>query len=158
MANLRTKIYMLLVLLMGSFACAQDISAQGVDAPEDSPVIMQGIQSAEDGINYWASEKEKANDYWNPGTKTICLNMLTRSENEIKRWAEELDRQTTIGAKYVVHSASYWTAKKYLSWAYKVRDGVKELYERTKIKELAFVLSAMNEAIRIAEGVLKLFE
>jgi len=123
---------------MGSFAYAQDISAQDIDAPEDSEVIMQGINAAEDGINYWTSEKEKANDYFTPETKVICLNMVTRAENQIKKWAAELDYQTRTGAQYVVHSASYWTAKKYLGWAEKTLDGVKLLYEKTKIRELKF--------------------
>lgn len=150
---MKTKIFMILVILMGSFAYAQD-----ADSPEDSPVIMQGIEAAEDGINYWTAEKERAFDYYTPGTKTICLNMQTRCENEILKWAEELDNQTRLGAKYVVHSASYWTAKKYLSWAYKALEGVKLLYDKTKIRELYYVITAMEEAIKIAEKIIKLFE
>jgi len=156
MANLRSKLYMLTmaVMLLGSVG----IQAQDIDAPEDSPVIMQGINAAEDGINYWSGEKEKANDYFTPETKVICLNMVTRAENQIQKWAAALDYQTRTGAQYVVHSASYWTAKKYLGWAEKTLDGVKLLYEKTKIRELKFVITAMEEAIKIAKQIIKLFE
>ena len=154
MANLRSKLYFLILAVL-MFASVNPVNAQ--DSFEDSQVITQGVKSAEDGINYWTGEKEKANDYFTPETKVICLNMQTRAENQIQKWTAELEYQVKTGSQFVVHSASYWQAKKYLGWAKEALEGVKLLYDKTKIRELKYVIQAMEGAIEIAEKIISLF-
>jgi hypothetical protein len=156
MANIRTKIYILLLVALAMWITVPGMS-QVIDAPEDSPVIKENVESCQEEILYWNNELDISKVYCNESTQDICDKMGETCKYELEKWTAELKYQNYIGSKYVVHSGSYWQAKKYLSWAYKALEGVRQLYKRTGIKQLAYVISAMEEAISIAEKIIKYF-
>jgi len=130
------------------------------DEPTTSSVVItQGIDAAKDGIEYWSAEKIRVQEYCTPGSRQDeCLNMEVRSEQQVIAWTNELAYQVDLGSKYVVHTKSYWIAKKYLSWAYKTRDAVQALFEATGRKELRIIVVGIERAIEAAEKILKLLE
>lgn len=155
MSNLRSKLYF---LICAALIISAPLFSQVTDGAEDSQVITQGIKSAETGINYWTAEKNVSGVYCvDPVTKQICLDMESTCSQQIKKWTEELDYQVRLGSQYIVHSSSYWQAKKYLGWAKDALEGVRLLYQKTGIKELKFIITAMEEAISIAEKIVALF-
>lgn len=154
MANLRYKILALLVTLM-LFTVGTETKAQSEDdlvpagiMQDESDIIKQGIESAKTGIVYWQNE--------------AGVNVNESSDNtaviQAGRWAAELDAQLKIAEKYVVHSKSYFTVKKYLSWAYDALEGLKRLYEATGMKALRVVIAGFERAIEAAETLLKYLE
>jgi hypothetical protein len=155
MANLRSKLYYLLIAAL--FSMTAITVSQETDGVEDSPVISAAVQSANDGIEYWNAEKIKSGIYCTDETKNICINMEVTCESQIKKWMAELVYQTDLGSRYVVHSPSYWAAKKYLGWAEDALKAVKELYRRTGYEPLRTVISAMETAIEIAKEIIEAF-
>jgi len=155
MANLRSKLYILLMIFM-VFASAQMVAGQEADLNDDkSPVITQAIESAETGINYWTAEKTVSLQYCSDEeAMEICRSMEETCKEQISLWTAELDNQVRIGSQYIVHSSSYWQAKKYLGWAYDALKGIKLLYEKTHIRELQYIITAMEEAISFAEKII----
>lgn len=151
---------MFLVVMLWIPAFAGMAAAQEDETPSSSSVVIsQGIDAAETGIVYWQNEKLHAQDYCLPGDRqNYCLDMEVRSEQQIVKWTNELALQVDLANKYVVHSHSYWTAKKYLGWAYKTREAIQALYEATGRKELRIVVVALDRAIEAAERILKLLE
>ncbi len=124
------------VFIMAAPLCAQEVGTVD-DGKEQSVIINQGIDAAKTGIVYWNAQQN--------------------NDHMLQVWSEELNTQLGLADKYVMHSPSYWTAKKYLDWAYKTRDAVKALYEATQIKELRMVLTALNRAIEAAEYLISKF-
>jgi len=130
----------------------------GLENSVDSPVITQGIEAAENGVDYWTSEKENSFVYNTPETKQICLEMDARCNKQVLQWTTEAADQVRIGQSYVIHSSSYWAAKRYLGWAYKAREGLTLLYERTQLPAIKLILAGLDKAIKYAEDLVTLFE
>lgn len=154
MANLRSKFFAL--LLFCSMLTAGTVISQVTEEATDSPVITQGIETAKDGVEYWTREKETAGIYCVPETKQICLDQEARCNNQVTYWTTEIKNQLRIGEQYVVHSQSYWAAKRYLGWAYKARTALMLLYEKTRLPSVKLILDGLNTAIEYAEKIINL--
>lgn len=161
MANLRSKIYFILLavlLSVSSFTYSQSVND---DAP--NPVITQGIESAKTGIEYWNSEaeaniKNHVGVYCDNECTSLYNSINATSNREVKKWTAELSHQLKLAKDLAEKNASLNSVNKYLKFAYKTLAALKVLYADLKLPELKILITGLETAIKVAEKLISIFK
>ncbi len=160
MANLRSK---LLTVLLALFVFSSLINSQSVNDDDSNPVITQGINAAQIGIEYWDAEaeaniKNHIDGYCDSECDALYKSMDATANREIKKWTAELSHQLTLAKNLAEVNANYSSLNKYLKFAYKTLAALKALNDELKLPALKVLITGLETAIKVAEKLISIFK
>lgn len=160
MANIRSKLFTVLIAL---FVFSSFTNSQSVNDDESNPVITQGIEAAQTGIEYWDAEavaniKNHIDVYCDAECNALYKSMDATANHEVKKWTAELSYQLRLAKDLAEQNASYNSVSKYLKFAYKTLAALKALNADLKLPELKILITGLETAIKVAEKLISIFK
>lgn len=146
---MKTKIIRLFIMVAVIFSTGILSAQTETDTEKMNPVIMQGVESAKDGIEYWDAETER------------CIHFELSTEtsvHEVKKWSAEITFQLNLAKTLAEKNASLNSYSRYLKLAYRTLEVLKGLNSDLKLPQLKIIISGLETAIKLAEKIISIFK